>query len=205
MSIEIVAEGLGEFRDYVDRLPDISQQAAMIAINQTAQRTALPLARTEIGEQVNFPDNYLKDDSRLGVTKKATRNDLEAVIGARQRPTSLARFAEPGQTTKSTRKGGVSVVVKPGRTKQFKRGFLVRLRAGKTLTEDKYNLGLAVRLSPGETLHATDGATKLSNNVYLLYGPSVDQVFRTVADDITTEVLDALADEFLRQFTRLSE
>jgi hypothetical protein len=37
----------------------------------------------------------------------------------------------------------------------------------------------------------------------LLYGPSVDQVFRTVAVDISPPLLDNLQSEFLRQFQRL--
>lgn len=203
MSVQIIAEGLDQFESFVEDYPDISAQAAMMAINQTAERTAVPLARQRIGEQVEFPPNYLKDPSRLGVTQKATRTNLEAVVSARQRPTSLARFAPAGATPSNTQKGGISVQIKQGQIKQFQRGFLVRLRAGATLNNDNFNMGLAVRLKPGESLHGTSGAKKLFNNVYLLYGPSVDQVFKTVADDITPEVLDAMATEYLRQFTRL--
>jgi hypothetical protein len=39
--------------------------------------------------------------------------------------------------------------------------------------------------------------------VALLYGPSVDQVFRTVAVDISQPLLVHLENEFLRQFIRL--
>jgi hypothetical protein len=204
MTTRIVAEGLAEFSAYLDRLPDVTKQAAMLAINQTAERKAVPAARREIYDQVNFPRDYLNND-RLGVRSKATRNSLEATITGRQRPTSLARFLVGTPTIESTRRrgaGGVKVRVKPGVTKQLKGGFLVRLRAGKS-DSGSFNIGLAVRLRPGEHLN-TRGAPMLSKNVYLLYGPSVDQVFRIVADDITPETLDYLSAEFLRQFVRLS-
>ncbi len=203
MSVSIVAEGLGDFSDYLSRLPDVTTQAAMLAINQTAQRSAVPLARKEITTQVNFPANYLTED-RLGVRTKATKSSLESVVGARQRATSLARFIQGAAVPGKRLPNGVTVRVKPGSAKTFKRGFLVRLRSGKSLTDDSFNVGLAIRLKPGETLHGSTSAAKLENNVYLLYGPSVDQVFRTVADDITPQVLDDLATEFLRQFVRLS-
>ena len=74
--------------------------------------------------------------------------------------------------------------------------FLVRLKNN--------NIGLAVRLKPGEVLQNSEKAVRLDNNVYLLYGPSVDQVFRSVADDKTPKILSDVTAEFLRQFARLS-
>ena len=74
--------------------------------------------------------------------------------------------------------------------------FLVRLKNN--------NIGLAVRLKPGEVLQNSEKAVRLDNNVYLLYGPSVDQVFRSVADDITPSIQQSVSRQFFRQFTRLS-
>jgi hypothetical protein len=39
---------------------------------------------------------------------------------------------------------------------------------------------------------------KKGSNVYLLYGPSVDQVFRTVAGEVAPDALNFLEDEFFR-------
>jgi hypothetical protein len=44
----------------------------------------------------------------------------------------------------------------------------------------------------------------LAPNVFLLYAPSVDQVFRSVAETETPAVLDMMGNEFFRQFARLS-
>lgn len=80
------------------------------------------------------------------------------------------------------------------------RAFLVRLRGA----PDGFNTGLAVRLRPGESLRASRAARRLDNNVYLLYGPSVDQIFRSVAVEQSEPVLLDLEIEFRRQFIRLS-
>jgi hypothetical protein len=71
-------------------------------------------------------------------------------------------------------------------------------------TEDEFNIGLAIRLKPGESLQSTQKASPLGGGAYLLYGPSVAQVFDTVRDDIAPEVADFASFEFARQFRRLS-
>jgi hypothetical protein len=86
--------------------------------------------------------------------------------------------------------------VKPGVTRKLKNAFLVNLRNG--------NTGLAVRLKDGETLQKSDKAVRLDNNLYLLYGPSVDQVMAGVADEVTPDILDNLRKKFLRQFGRVT-
>jgi hypothetical protein len=45
---------------------------------------------------------------------------------------------------------------------------------------------------------------KLADNVYLLYGPSVDQVFRLVADDRADDLAEMVENQFYRQFARLT-
>lgn len=199
---QIDAEGLADFASFFRGAPEKTTQAARLAINQIADRIAVPLSREEIQRQVNFPLGYL-DDDRLGVSKRATGASLEAIVRGRNRPTSLARFA-PGASLGST--SVISLTVKPGKTTTMRRAFLVKLPQGTASTEDKFNIGLAVRLKAGETLRNKNQAgAMLAPNVYLLYGPSVGQVFRDVADKITPEILDDLEEEFLRQFVRVTE
>jgi hypothetical protein len=87
---------------------------------------------------------------------------------------------------------------------QLRKAFYVKLRRGPTLTEDQFNIGLAVRLKKGESLQATIAASPLGGGAYLLYGPSVAQVFSTVREDIAGDVADYQAGQFLRQFERAS-
>lgn len=200
--------GLEKAIEYFKRAPDIATTAARIAINDVASRGALSLARREISMQINFDPSYLKGD-RLGVVKKASNADLSAVIRARQRATSLARFAAPGQPLGQNRAvGGVRVRVKKGQSSVMRSAWLVRLRSGKSLTDDNFNVGLAMRLKPGESIPGKKSVHKawlIPNEVALLYGPSVDQVFRDVAGDIADPVADMVSSEFFRNFIRLSK
>lgn len=202
MTTIIDAEALPGLATYFQGLPGQTKTAARMAINQVADRFAVPQARKEIQRQVAFPEGYL-DEDRLGVAKRATGDDLEAIVRGRDRATSLARFA-PGAALGS--KSAITVVVKPGSTSTLRAAWLVRLRSGAALTEDKFNIGLAVRLKPGQQFinkKDTSAAVQLSPNVYLLYGPSVGQVFRDVADQLGPTLAEEIGSEFLRQFNRL--
>lgn len=194
MSATIIATGLKDMERFFNDLPDIAEQAAVLAINDTVQREGLTLIKKDMRDQVNFPSGYLEGE-RLRPTRFAARGRLEAVIRGRDRPTSLARFAE-GQTPENTRGQGVRVRVKRGQSELLRKAFLVRLKNG--------NLGLAVRLKAGENLRHSVGATQLAPGLFLLYGPSVDQVLRGVADDRADDIIDIVSSKFLRQFGRLS-
>lgn len=189
--------------DFLADMPENVNQAAAIAINDVVGGSGLARYRKAINEQVNFPQGYL-DGDRFYQDQRATPTRLQATLLARQRPTSLARFATSGTVGS---KGGVSVRVKrQGGGKLIKDAFLVRLRAGTSL--ENGNVGLAIRLKPGQTLvnkKDTSRMVHLDANVVLLYGPSIDQILRNdVADAETPEVVDSIATEFFRQFARLT-
>lgn len=210
MSVLVEASGVRDLAMYFDRFPDITREAMSLAINDTARGTALTAARRDITAQVAFPDGYLDRPDRLSVTKFATPTRLEAKISGRDRPTSLARFAVPGTPitvgagrTKVIGKG-VTIQIKPGVTKFFANGFLWQFPGG--------NIGFALRLRPGETVkgvhtypvYQVRDKMGRPTGLFILYAPSVDQVFQSVAEEIGPEVTSELADEFMRQFTRLS-
>lgn len=202
MARGIDLRSLFALESFLDAAEDNTRIAASLAMNDViGGPRGLGVYRKAIGRQINFPPGYLNDD-RFGVDRKATPSNLVASLVARQRPTSLARFATSGVVGG---RGGVTVKVKPnGAGKTFKSGFLVRLRAG---MEDGGNIGLAVRLEPGQVLNKKDQSrmVHLESNVVLLYGPSIDQVLNTsVADAETPEVVDNVATEFYRQFARLT-
>lgn len=205
MSVTVTADVLGNLASFIDSVPDRARLAARLAINTVANRTGKQKIEAAIYKEIAFPAGYLDAPDRLGVAKNATEADLTAIIRARQRATSLARFLTPGQSISSSRTSGVKVQVKPGQTVDMKNAFLVRLRQGAALTETQNNLGLAVRLKPGENIrNRYDGnPPEIFPNVYLLYGPSVDQVFRNVADDLSDGIADDVEKEFTRQFNRI--
>jgi hypothetical protein len=189
----IALEGVAAERP-LESLPENIRTAAVRAVNRTADRGRTNAAR-EILKQVALPASYLNpSQGRLTVTQRASKDNLEAVITGRQRATSLARFSRSGVTGET----GVSVEVAPGFAKFMKRAFLIRLRAGTADLDTKSNLGLAIRLKPGETIENKRRMVPIKGNLYLLYGPSVDQLFATVRGDIAPDTQDFLAAEFLR-------
>lgn len=200
--ITVLADAFKDLEQYFDGLPGVTTTAARLALNDTARGPAMKLARMKMNSEISFPTGYLNKD-RLYVDKLATNADLEAVITGRDRATSLARFATSGSVGS---RGGVTVSVAKGSSTSLKKAFLVKLRQGKTMDGSTFNVGLAIRLAPGETIQnrTSTHMTMLSGNVALLYGPSVDQVFKSVASDIAPNVADEVATEFFRQFTRLS-
>lgn len=199
----VFVEGLAGIADFDSIKADVKLWALQ-AINKTADRGRTMAAR-QIRQEVNFPVSYLDPNGkRLFVSKRAQRNDLEAKITARRRATSLARFVSG---TTQIHKAGVRIEVAPGRARFLKRAFLVRLPAGSANIDTASNLGLAVRLKPGEVIRNKTDARRLDKGLYLLYGPSVDQVFRArdgsgVAEEISPELVTQLEDEFIRLSSR---
>jgi hypothetical protein len=201
MKVEV--EAIRAMNDFLEAAPEITPQAASLAMNTVIPRKGLSRYKKAIRSQVAFPGGYLEEAEKFGITQYAKPGDLTAAITARQRPTSLARFASGPVGGE-----GATVRVKTGRSVRLKRAFMVRLLAGTQLTGDDYNLGLAIRVPGGQA--AVRGKTDtsrmvhLAKDVFLLYGPSVDQVFRSVSVTETPHVLNEIETEFYRQFARLS-
>lgn len=180
----VVVEGLSSLED-IENLDSKILLKAQQAINKAADR-ARTLSAKAMRSQINFPARYL--DERLAVRSRAHSGNLQAVVSGRDRPTSLARFAT--NRSQKTGKAGVRVKVDANATVTMKRAFLIKLRNG--------NLGLAVRLKPGESMSRTRAAIKISKGLYLLFGPSVDQVFQSVSAEQAPATADYLEHEFLR-------
>lgn len=177
------------------------RKAAVQAINKIA-RDARAMGARMIRDQVNLPVRYLSEtEKRFYVSRQASGSSLEARITARGRATSLAQFvsgpARPG-------KAGVYVEVKPGKARFMRRAFLIKLPQGSSpVTDTRFNLGLAIRLRPGEKLQNKITARRVESGLYVLYGPSVSQVFRAndgegVANEMGPSIADRLGDEFMR-------
>lgn len=214
MTIAFESDGLGDAADYFMRMPEISARAASRAINRVANRDGMRLIQDMMYQDVNFPKGYL-DGDRIGVSRLATEQRPEAVIRARQRATSLARFAQGGvvgggQFLSGGGKAvnrGVAVGVRNGGERVLRSAWLVRLRRGASLDEDNYNVGLAVRVKEGDTIAGKNTLHKswlVPGKVALLYGPSVDQVFRSVADRASAPIAQLVAAEFYRQIDVLT-
>ena len=101
-------------------------------------------------------------------------------------------------------KRGIGVSVAAGGRKKFiKRAFVMKLRNG--------NLGLAVRSAPGKQPEGAWKPKPIGKNLWLLYGPSVDQVLMSarsgggVFSEIEYDTLDVIETEFQRQLGLLED
>lgn len=189
MNITFKSAGLDQF---IERMKNFSTKTTLDAVKAVNKVivSSRAAAANEIVDQVNFPKSYLGSpndpNARLAVKKKATRQNIEAVISARRRPTSLANPA----FLRSRKAGDVTVAVKGNFPTRLRGAFIVRLNNG--------NDGLAIRVHAGHQLRNSRAAKRLSNNVYLLYGPSVDQVFQSVREDIAPKAITDLQKEMIR-------
>ncbi len=207
MTPEITSVGLNEF---VRSLRSYGAQvvpAAQLAINDAAD-FARRLGGAEIRKKVNLPARYVTGGNaaaRLAVTRRARGEDLEAIVTGRDRPTSLARYSSSTKTIGRRRSPIRVQVEKGGAGGVFENAFFMRLRKGSAaVMEENSNIGLAVRLKPGERIRNKKDMVPFGGGLYLLYGPSVGQVYRTVAEETVGKVSDRLQDRFSDHMERLA-
>ena len=184
--------------------PKDARKAAKLAINDTVRRGRRK-TKQKIMSQVNLKSSYL-NKSRL-TEFFATDDNLVGSIVGRRRPTSLARFDAQQLYRSGKKKAGVAVRVKNAR-KKIPNAFLVNLKAG---NRDGANQGLAIRLPEGKKPRRRFSGKPLykGSNVWLLYGPSVNQVMtadvqgQSIVERLKPELNKYLNREFRRQFGRL--
>lgn len=185
--------GIPALREIEEIPANISRWASM-AVNRSAQKTRTQSAR-DIREQIAFPASYLAPrNERLAITKRASPADPESIITGAQRPTSLEAFV---RGVKYHGRKNLPITVQPGKPlKLGDRAFLMNLRRG---TAAIGNIGVAIRLAPGERISNKLAMVPVGNSgLYLLYGPSVDQVFREVSRLIAPDAERWMIDEFQR-------
>jgi|AntRauTorcE11897_2_1112592.scaffolds.fasta_scaffold13383_3 hypothetical protein len=205
LGLQFNVTGDKDMVDYLRKYPKVARNAARLAINDTIRRGRRQ-AKQEILKQVNLKPSYV---NKTRLTENLASNDnLTGSIVGRRRPTSLARFDsvalyQPNRTKSGRKPAGVTVRVKRGR-KKIPNAFLINLKAG---NRDGANQGLAIRVPSGKKPRRRFNAKPLyknqSSDVYLLYGPSIQQVFDDVAEDLEPQLGTYLNREFRRQFGRL--
>lgn len=193
----VFIEGLSETLTDIERVPDRVKRSAQFAVNYATRRAKAEASR-QMREQIAWTASYL--DGKLTMTL-ADGSRLEGTVGANFRPTSLARFAKG---TKAPWTLAKQLHVDAARfTSGNGKMLFVPLRRGLgPITEDNMNIGLAIRLSEGDTVKAKYRMRPFGKGLYLLYGPSSAQVLYTVAEDISPDVAEWLNTEFQRQMNR---
>ncbi len=193
MKIDIETTGLDRLVQRMKDTPERANKAAQLAVNDAA-RFGEAAASRQMRDEVKFTRGYLKQEGRFGVRRFASKNNLEAVISGRDRGTSLARFRKTA--IRFGRQAGVKIKVSASKAaKKLDSAFFMRL--------NNDNVGLAVRVKTGSTLHNSRGAVELGKGLYLLYGPSVNQVFQGVAADVVDDIGDKAQKRFDHHYQRL--
>ena len=197
MDTDLSYAGLRNYEALLSRAPEVTRQAATLALNKGIRRARTEGSK-EIRRQVNLTKTYV--DERLQISKFASPNSLVAIVAGRVRGTSLRRFGAR-QSSRKGRRSGVIVGIKRGRRVKMRRAFFIKLKGGGV---DGFNAGIAIRLKGGEPFEGRKKQfDKSDSGLYLLYGPSVDQVWTTAKDDIFPGILEETNAEFHRQFARL--
>lgn len=199
MSATVVVVEFDHVPSLVGREMTNSVEVALVrALNYAATKSRTTAARAA-REQVAFPASYVSpSNKRLWVKTRARRGAFHTLIEGRGTPTSLARFTRQNVLVGGRRhKGGkINVTVKPGQTKSISRAFLIRLKNN--------NVGLAIRTS-GEKPRGAYKPKAIGKNLWLLYGPSVDQALAAASKDggifadMEPETLELVENEFHRQ------
>lgn len=196
-----IETGLAEFDKMLQALGAGVEPSAADAINDTVV-FARRLGSQEIRKRINFKAKYI-DGGRLAITRRAKPADLEAVVTGRDRPTSLARFAQGAPKFGRQRTPPRVRVKASGGASPIKGGFFMRLRRGNSvISAENANVGLAIRLKEGERVKNKNDMVPVGRNLYLLYGPSVGQVYRTVSENTSDEVAAQLANRFAHHLGR---
>lgn len=200
MTYRVELRGIDGVEAYLAAQPKRTEKAMRFAVS-SATRFAYTLGRRKMQEQIAFKSSYLTSSEggspRYAIVRRPTPGNPVGVIRGRVRGTSLNRFV----TSTATKKTDLRAKIKAkGRTHVLKRAFRINLKNG--------NRGIALRLPKGQTptygkgLPYGKSGDRKNSSLFLLYGPSVQQVFSSVAPDIAPEVADYMNREFVRQFER---
>lgn len=218
LAISVNISGNKDLIRRLEEYPKVATKAARLAINDTVRKGNTWVKR-EVQKRANLPPSYV--NARIE-NDFARGDDLRGRIVGRYRATSLSRFEAmqlrgPKKTGPGKKNTGVSVKVRNVR-KRIPRAFLMKLKGA----QDKSNVGLAIRLNPGESVKrrfigkplyapgSQSASAARSSDVYLLYGPSVHQIMtsnvkgKSVIEQLQPDLNEYLNAQFERQFGRLS-
>lgn len=194
------SSGLRGFARALRRAPAAANLAAEKALNAGAQ-VAVELGRTQILSELNLERAYV--NKQLTIRKNAKTTDLVAKVGARKRRVLATRYGA-SQATVPARSPKARLKGDPYR--RIPRG---RKAAGSTRwTPQRGKPGTAwanAFFFRGRGSGALIMATRRSAERYpwrVIYGPSVDQAWRSVRDDVLPSAMRKAEATFVREFNR---
>lgn len=196
--IRISSAGIQGLATFVARTPEVAAEAAKLAVGDAAE-WGRNLSKREMVSAVNLPADALAG-RRFRISQRPTTANPEAVISADNNPLGLSRFVV-GAKAPGTAHPQVRIKV-GGATRSFSspesRGtysFLIPTPGGAN------GVGLAIRTKG--PLKNSSAARKIGRDLYLLSGPSVNQMFGQLMPTLVPRIEAKLQTEFARQYERL--
>lgn len=196
--IRISSAGIQGLATFVARTPEVAAEAAKLAVGDAAE-WGRNLSKREMVSAVNLPAGALAG-RRFRISQRPTTANPEAVISADNNPLGLSRFVV-GQKAKGSAHPKVRILV-GGATKSFSDpdtkgsySFLIPTPNGAD------GVGLAIRTKG--PLKNSSAARKIGRDLYLLSGPSVNQMFGQLMPTLVPRIEAKLQTEFARQYERL--
>jgi len=190
--ITVSSGGIRGLEEAIKRFPQAAAEASKLAVNDTIDFARANI-RKAIVDQIAVPPDAITP-ARFGVTRRATQNKLEAVLSASNQPLGLVRFARGEKVSGKT---GVQVQVKKGgEIRTLKNAFFLPTPGAPG------SFALAVR-APGGLSNSRGAYRVKGTDIYLLSGPSPNQLLANIAPKLLTTIQTRLNREFTRQYARL--
>ncbi len=188
----VAGKGIDSLTRYIERLGDGANKAAVMAVNDTAEWARVRIKR-QMQTEIQLGESAFAN-RQFYVSRRANTADLQAILTASRQPYSLSRF-KVGEPEFGPKAGPVKVRIKTGgSTQTLKRAFYVRAPNGA--------VGVAVRSKT--PLDKSRGARRIKGtDVFVLFGPSPDQLMRRIAPASVPAVETYLNREFSRQIVRV--
>ena len=192
--IVVSSTGIRGLEDAIRRQPEIARKAAQFAVNDTIEWSRVRI-KAGILQQVAVPADSITP-ARFGITRRAKPNALEAALSASNQGLGLIRFVTSPRVARAK---SPTVRIKPGGAAvKMERAFLIPTPGAKTAS-----FALAVR-APGGLAKSRAARRIPGSDVYILSGPSPNQLLANIAPTLLPTIQTRLQQEYARQFERLS-
>lgn len=161
------------------------------SVNRTATWSRTEAER-RIGRGLALPAGYISKKGMLGATRASYLKPTAKII-AGFRPMQLRSYALNAPAVFRDRQRP-KVEVTPGRQVSMTKAFFIKMRGGS-------QTGIAMKHADYLQSHK-GGASKPFNGIVLLHGPSIDQHFSLVSEDMQEEILRYLREEVIDELKR---
>jgi len=191
--IVVSSSGIQGLEDAIRRFPEAAKQAAKFAVNDTIEWSRVRI-KAGIMQQIAVPEDSITP-ARFGITRRASTSSLEARLSASNQGLGLIRFVTSPRVSRAK---SPTVRIKPGGASvKMDRAFLI------PTPKAPGSFALAVRAPGG--LAKSRAARRIPNSdVYILSGPSPNQLLANIAPTLLPVIQTRLQQEYARQFERLN-